>query len=509
MKKNSFDNSLSKEEFSFVQKDAKIFDQKFQTKKIGSFKDAMIRFSRNKGSVIAFILLGLLVLFSIVVPIVSGYDVSYTDSYYVNCTPKVFEAGTGFWDGTVSEEKEETSYEYFLNYGAVVKTNSKRTYFNQDVGKDVTMYTFTRNTYVQGYKFAQVDKTELDKYIAYDKTVTSDKDKILSPLIDYSYIDDLPTGDFNKITLKSNLERDANYFYKVNEKLKPMKSDGKLQYIYKTNSDGSYDYYEQATNSDGELTNSYKIRYNYDNKYIFLNGSAPKYVLGSNSAGYDIITRLASGGRLSLILGFAVASINILLGVIYGSIEGYYGGRVDLVMERVSDILSSVPSMVVVTLMGIHLNKIFAFDGGSIIVLFIAFVSTGWIGTASTVRMQFYRYKNQEYILAARTLGAGDSRLIFHHILPNAIGPVVTSSVLMIPGVIFSESMLSYLNIIDLSSPTVTSIGTMLSEGQSVFTTYPNNIVWPALFISLLMISFNIFGNGLRDAFNPSLRGAE
>ena len=217
------------------------------------------------------------------------------------------------------------------------------------------------------------------------------------------------------------------------------------------------------------------------------------------------MTRLAVGGRLSLILGIVVSFFNIIIGLIYGAIEGYYGGAADMIMERISEILSEVPFMIVVTLFNLYL----AGKVNVLFTLFFAFVLTGWLGTAATVRMQFYRYKNQEYVLAARTLGARDSRLIFKHILPNAIGPIITSSVLMVPGVIFSESSLSYLKIIDFSTGNMTSIGTMLSDGQGSFTTYPNLILWPALFISLLMISFNIFGNGLRDAFNPQLRGAE
>ena len=139
----------------------------------------------------------------------------------------------------------------------------------------------------------------------------------------------------------------------------------------------------------------------------------------------------------------------------------------------------------------------------------IAFILTGWIGIAGTTRMQFYRYKNQEYVLAARTLGASDRRLMFRHIFPNALGTLITSSVLIIPGVIFSETSLTYLGIINLDSPTRSSVGAMLSAGQGVMTTYPHMILFPALFIALLMVSFNLFGNGLRDAFNPSLRGAE
>ena len=177
----------------------------------------------------------------------------------------------------------------------------------------------------------------------------------------------------------------------------------------------------------------------------------------------------------------------------------------DMIMERVSDVLSGVPFMVVTTLFQLHLaNKV-----GVVPALLFAFVLTGWIGMASRVRMQFYRFKGQEYILAARTLGAGDMRLMFKHIFPNSLGTLITGSVLVIPGVIFSESSLTYLGIINLESSTMTSVGTMLANGKAYLSTDPYIIMFPALFISLLEISFNLFGNGLRDAFNPSLRGVE
>ena len=123
--------------------------------------------------------------------------------------------------------------------------------------------------------------------------------------------------------------------------------------------------------------------------------------------------------------------------------------------------------------------------------------------------MQFYRFKNQEYVLVARTLGANDRRIMFKHIFPNAIGTLITGSVLVIPSVIFSETSLSYLGIINLESGSLTSVGTLLSQGQDALFTNPHMIIPPAVFISLLMLSFNLFGNGLRDAFNPSLRGVD
>ena len=225
--------------------------------------------------------------------------------------------------------------------------------------------------------------------------------------------------------------------------------------------------------------------------------------MGTNNVGKDIFTCLASGARFSFILAIIVASVNLFVGAIYGSIEGYYGGKTDLIMERIVDLLASIPFMIVITLLKYHLNA------SHILILFISFFLTGWTGMAGRTRMQFYRFKNQEYVLVARTLGAKDSRIMFKHIFPNAIGTLITSSVLVIPGVIFSETSLSYLGIINLSTGNLTSVGTLLATGQTFLFTYPHMILFPAIFISLLMLSFNLFGNGLRDAFNPSLRGTE
>ncbi len=192
------------------------------------------------------------------------------------------------------------------------------------------------------------------------------------------------------------------------------------------------------------------------------------------------------------------------VGAIYGAIEGYYGGKTDLIMERVSDILSAVPMMIIITLLKLHMGA-----SSQILVLFLAFFLTGWIGMAGSTRMQFYRFKNREYVLAARTLGASDRRLMFKHIFPNALGTLVTGSALVIPSMIYSETNLSYLGIINLSSGNITSVGTLIAGGQALMETSPHIALFPSIFLALLMLSFNLFGNGLRDAFNPSLRGTE
>jgi oligopeptide transport system permease protein len=265
-----------------------------------------------------------------------------------------------------------------------------------------------------------------------------------------------------------------------------------------------YNYAEPKDNN----TNWY-VRVNYREYYAYshaLKGDGikePMFVFGANHAGKDLFTCLASGARFSFILAILVSSVNLFVGAIYGAIEGYYGGKIDLLMERFVDIIGSIPFMIVITLLKYHFNV------SHVIILFISFFLTGWTGMAGRTRMQFYRFKHQEYVLVARTLGANDRRIMFKHIFPNALGTLITGSVLIIPGVIFSETSLSYLNIIDLNTGDMTSVGTLLASGQEYFFEYPHTILSPAIFISLLMLSFNLFGNGLRDAFNPSLRGTE
>ena len=166
-------------------------------------------------------------------------------------------------------------------------------------------------------------------------------------------------------------------------------------------------------------------------------------------------------------------------------------------MERFTDILSGVPWIVVMTLTIIHL-------GSTFFTFALALCLTGWIGTSHTTRTQFYRFRGREYVLASRTLGASHGRLIARHILPNAMGTIITSAVLMVPSIIFSEATISYLG---LGFKNLASLGVILSDNQVELTNHPYLLIFPAIIIALLMISFNLFGNGLRDAVNPSLKG--
>ena len=223
----------------------------------------------------------------------------------------------------------------------------------------------------------------------------------------------------------------------------------------------------------------------------------PFYLFGTDVNGNDFFKIVFAGLGTSLLLGLFAALINVTIGMIWGSLSGYYGGWIDIAMERFTEILGGVPWIVLMTLIILLL-------GSNFVTFLFALTLTGWIGTASLTRSQFYRYKRREYILASRTLGAKDNRLIFRHILPNAIGPIVTSSVLIIPGVIFAEASISYLG---LGLQGLPSLGVALSRSQAYLQTSPHLTLFSGLIISLLLISFNLFGNGLRDAFNPSLKG--
>ena len=227
--------------------------------------------------------------------------------------------------------------------------------------------------------------------------------------------------------------------------------------------------------------------------------SMPRFLLGTDESGRDMLKYVFEGLRTSLIVATLTFLICFTFGVIWGSISGYFGGNVDLIMERITDILGRIPFMVLMTLLILHW-------GSSLPMFVMALCMTGWIGTASLTRTQFYRFRGREYVLASRTLGASDARLIAKHIFPNGLGTIITAEVLIIPSVIFSEANIAYLG---LGLQNVSSLGVILSDNQKWLSVHPYLLLFPSIIIALLMISFNLFGNGLRDAVNPSLKGED
>lgn len=375
---NLKDLKLSKEDFEFVQLDEDIKDEKFQGEAIGFFKDAMLRFKRNKASIVAGCFIVLIVFMAIFGPSMNEYTYRQQHVDWALLPPRVKGLEKlGIFDGTkVMEIREENLEERYK--GTIVEIlEESETEYN---GVKVPMVTAKVNVY----------------------------------------------------------------------KLK-----------------GADDVY---------------------------------FWLGTDSIGRDMWTRLWRGSRVSLMIGIFAVLINMFIGVVYGSISGYYGGWIDMVMQRIIEIIGGIPSLVLIILFVMYL-------GSGIVPFILAMVLTGWIGMSRMIRAQFYKFKGQEYVLASRTMGARDRILIFRHILPNAIGPIITQATLAVPGAIFTESFLSYLGL-GLGAPEP-SIGVLLAEGQKALLEYPHLTLFPAIIISILMLSFNLFGNGLRDAFDPTLRGQE
>ncbi len=218
---------------------------------------------------------------------------------------------------------------------------------------------------------------------------------------------------------------------------------------------------------------------------------------GTDDFGRDMFSRTWKGAQVSLLVGLCVALVDLLVGVVYGSIMGYVGGRVDEVMNKTAEILYSIPNLLVSILL------VVVFDP-SLLVIILALSLTGWINMAWIVRGQIIQLKNQEYVLASRSLGAGMWRILFRHLVPNAMGPIIVTLTLTIPSAIFAEAFLSYLGL-GVQVPHA-SWGTMIDNSLAVIQIYPWRFLFPAFCLSLTMLAFNVMGDGLRDAFDPKMK---
>ena len=519
-------NNIPAEKFRFAQKNDLYHDSKFETKPVTYFQGAFRRFSKNKGAVVGGIVISILVLFAIIAPFFTPFQPSYYDMVYAYVTPKsnlFANSDIDFWDG--GKNKDTNKIGYLKDLALASETGREVIKSEVVVSDDGSGYSYRYDTYygVGFGKYKIISQAEYEDIQRYQNETGK---QVLYPVVKYA---DRPTLEKNKY--------DANIYYKVEDPkastLRPvLDKDGNIipnywkydpteenNLIPAYNSlriegedgiteDGKQYYYAYGRKVDGgiEVRAEYYEYYTYQHTEVKKDGiGEPLFLFGTTETGKDIFACLAYGARFSFIFASVVAIVNFIVGVIWGSISGYFGGKVDLFMERFSEILGAVPTMIVITLLKYHMGST-----SQALVLFISFFLTGWIGIAGRTRMQFYRFKNQEYVLAARTLGARDTRIMFKHIFPNGLGTIVTSIALIIPSMIYSETSLSYLGIINLESGNTTSVGTLIAAGQkSIMANAGFVAFFPCIFLVLLMLSFNLFGNGLRDAFNPSLRGAE
>lgn len=219
---------------------------------------------------------------------------------------------------------------------------------------------------------------------------------------------------------------------------------------------------------------------------------------GTDDLGRDLWVRVWEGTRSSIVIGIVGAAIELVIGALYGGISGYFGGVVDDIMMRIIEILNSIPYLILVLIVIIVLSN------SGIIPLIIAMTLTGWVGMARLVRGQILSIKEQEYVLAAKALGASPSRIIFKHLLPNVIGVMIVDVTFAVPSYIFAEAFLSYIGL--GVKPPSTSLGALCSSGQTNLMFYPYQLLWPSLIICLIMLTFNLLGDGLSEALDPRQR---
>ena len=613
---------ISKDDFKFVQQDSSIHDLKFDTKPTTFFKDAMRRFAKNKSSVAASFILGILILLTIILPSAIPHDITSVHNSEVKLPSKLFNAGTGWWDGTISYEEYvfdtvndvPTGYEGKKEAVTVTKKyeGTIDTVNPNAIGGNVNFWVkspeevyFESSSYF--YKVSEFKYEVSFEVSDYDSDFYS-----LSPYIVSLEYFDADLGDYKSIVLQQKSSETGSKTYSINDAVAnagivaTTLNDARLRFTLNPTVDNqgillkninfvkknaSNEVVEDATLSSICILDANKFLLNpsswtlgggelnlvgakitycdfYYDPYIVAYGdelrdvgkteiedyiekgymeydfevgvssfkiiddvrcpirevkeqklegttiyitsvvskyralgytSVPRFLFGTDINGKDLLKLTFNGLRTSLLLGICTFAVCFSFGLVWGSISGYFGGAVDIIMERFCDILGGIPFMVMITL--IILNF-----GSSFWTFAMALCLTGWMGTAARTRTQFYRFKGREYILASRTLGSSDIRLIFKHILPNAMGTIITSAVLMIPSVIFSEASVAYLGI---GLAEMDSLGVILANNQQYISTNPTLIVFPSAVMALIMISFNLFGNGLRDAFNPSLKGAE
>jgi len=239
--------------------------------------------------------------------------------------------------------------------------------------------------------------------------------------------------------------------------------------------------------------------YSYSDIHLELKNTppCPQFWFGTDELGRDMFTRIWWGARISLFIGITAATIDMMIGMLWGSIAAYAGGKTEELMMRICDVLHAIPYLLVVILLTV-------IRGSGITTILLAMTLTGWINMARICRSQILQLKQNDYVAAARAIGASSTRIIFRHLLPNAMGPIIAAMTLTIPTAIFTEAFLSFLGL-GIQAPAA-SWGVMLNDGVSAMRYYPWRLFFPAMMITLTMLSFNLLGNALRDSLDPRLQ---
>lgn len=449
-----------------------IEDQPLETKKIGYYRDSWNRFKKNRASLVAFIIICVILLFVIIGPYLRGYQLPKHNKVEAKRLELIAPKMAGLEKiGLMTGKKKLTRGKMFLlhmyhdeNAKGIIKSGIPQELIDDPNHPDYEKVNYL-TVVVDHYRYVDYIRSYMpEDYFALLRQAETDPS--IDPLAGVRRL--LGEEEFNKALAD-------NHIIDI------------LEII-------------EQKDKDGNVSLTYAVRLK---QFEYALGTKPEdtyFWFGTNELGNDLFTEIWKGARISLLMALAVLIVNTTIGLTIGAIVGYYGSVLDLIFGRLVEIISSIPFLSVISLLTLRF-------GSALWVIVVAFTATGWIGAYGTGRMQFYRFKNREYVLAARTLGASDPRIMLKHIFPNTLGYIVTGYALAIPAFVFTEATYSFLGIINYRNST--SIGMLIQQGQSIMATYPHVLLFPAAYIAILMIAFNLFGNGLRDAFNPSLRGAE
>lgn len=265
---------------------------------------------------------------------------------------------------------------------------------------------------------------------------------------------------------------------------------------------------------DKTLTNLAPFQFS-ENEIAYMEKTGEKlfpHIFGTDELGRDYFIRVIYGTRISLLVGVFASIIVLIIGMLYGSISGYFGGKVDLIMMRIVDIIYSLPDMLIIILLSVVLNQVMVFKPGTLLAdlgtnmisIFIVFGLLYWVSMARLIRGQILSIKENEYILAARSIGAKPGRIISKHIIPNCLSVIIISTALQVPSAIFTESYLSFVGL-GVKAP-MPSLGSLANAARNGLEFYPYKLIFPAIVICLIVLSLNLLGDGLRDAFDPKLK---
>jgi oligopeptide transport system permease protein len=251
-----------------------------------------------------------------------------------------------------------------------------------------------------------------------------------------------------------------------------------------------------------------------DLKAIFANGNrplppfSPNHILGTDQLGRDLLSRLLDGARISVTVAFVVQAVIIMLGVPVGAIAGWFGGRTDNALMRLTDVIYAFPDILFIILLSVAFREtVFgqALDG--LLLVFVAIGLVGWVTVARLTRGQMLALKETEFVEAAKAIGVSDRKIVMRHLLPNGMGPIIVAITLGVPVAILAEATLAYIGI--GVQPPRASWGSLIAEGQKYIRSEPHLVVFPAIFIALALIGFTFLGDGLRDALDPKLKGKQ